>query len=48
LSVDTVYVGLPLYIDFRGLFTQLWPPSTDFIYVRSPLFVDLRGLFTRL
>jgi hypothetical protein len=22
LSVDTVYVGLPLYIDFRGLFTQ--------------------------
>jgi hypothetical protein len=44
-SADFLFVGLPLYTDFRGLFTWLWPPFTD--YVGSPLYIDFRGLFTQ-
>jgi hypothetical protein len=48
LFADSVYVVSPLFIDFCGLFTRLWPPFTDSIYVGLPLFVDFCGLFTRL
>jgi hypothetical protein len=48
LSVDTVYVGLSLYIDFRGLFTWLWPRFADPVYVGSPLNIDSCGFFRRL
>jgi hypothetical protein len=48
LSVDTVYVGLPLYIDFRGLFPLLWSSFADFVYVGLPLYINFRGLFTWL
>jgi hypothetical protein len=46
-SADFLFVGLPLYIDSRGVFRRLWMSFADFVYVGSPLFVDLRGLFTR-
>jgi hypothetical protein len=42
---DSVSVGLPLYTDFRGLFTRLWPPFTDSVYVGSPLYIDSCGFF---
>jgi hypothetical protein len=48
LFADSVSIGLPLYTDFRGLFTRLWPPFADFIYVGLPLYIDFCGLFTRL
>jgi hypothetical protein len=35
---DSVFVGLPLYTDFRGLFTRLWPPFADFVYVGLPFY----------
>jgi hypothetical protein len=43
-----MYIGLPLYIDFRGLFTWLWPRFSDSVSVGLPLYTDFRGLFTRL
>jgi hypothetical protein len=46
LFVDGVYVGSPLFFDFRGLFTRLWLPFDDSVYGSSSLFVDFRGLFT--
>jgi hypothetical protein len=45
---DFVYVGLPLYIDFCGLFPRLWPRFVDSVYVGLPLYIDFRGLFTWL
>jgi hypothetical protein len=45
---DFVYVGLPLYIDFRGLFTWLWLRFADPVYVGSPLDIDSCGFFRRL
>jgi hypothetical protein len=46
LSIDTVYVDLPLFIDLRGLFPRLWPRFADTASVGSPLYIDFRGLFT--
>jgi hypothetical protein len=45
---DFVYVGLPFYIDFHGLFTWLWPRFADPVYVGSPLDIDSCGFFRRL
>jgi hypothetical protein len=45
---DFVYIGLPLYIDFRSLFTWLWSRFTDSVYVGSPLDIDSCGFFRRL
>jgi hypothetical protein len=40
-----VYVGAPLFVDLRGLFTRLWPRFADFVYVGSTLFIDLCVFF---
>jgi hypothetical protein len=48
LFTESVYVGSPLFADFCGLFTQLWPPFVDSVYVGSPLYIDSRGFFMRL
>jgi hypothetical protein len=59
LSVDSVYIGLPLFtdyvyigsllfVDLRGLFTQLWSPFADSVYIGSPLYIDSCGFFRRL
>ncbi|KAK1669337.1 hypothetical protein QYE76_057496 [Lolium multiflorum] len=45
---DSVFVGSPLYTDFRGLFTRLFPRFADFVYVGPPLYIDFCGLFPRL
>jgi hypothetical protein len=48
LSIDSVYVGSPLFVDFRGIFTRLWLPFVAFVYIGLPLFIDLCGFFTWL
>jgi hypothetical protein len=47
LSVDIVFVSVPLYVIPRGFFMPLWPPFADSVYVGSPFFIDFCGLFTR-
>jgi hypothetical protein len=48
LFTDYVYIGSLLFVDLRGLFTQLWSPFADSVYIGSPLYIDSCGFFRRL
>jgi hypothetical protein len=46
--VDSVYIGSPLFVDLRGLFTRFRSPFADSVYIGSPFYIDCCGFSRRL